>query len=130
MIFAGDAHSPQLWVLLLLVAVAIVFMYVMRYYGKRRAVRRLRQFKGDYGTRSISGPDGLEREGRPRDLKGFYFAVVHKPGAAFWLIASAAFLLSSWRTSGSSAALITLAIIILGIFPLGYLWWRRWGPPN
>jgi hypothetical protein len=130
MIVAGDGHSPQLWVLLLLVAMVIVFMYVARSHGKRRAVKRMRQFKGDYGTRSIGDPEDLEREGQSRDLKGFYFAVIHKPGAALWLIASAAFLFSSWRTNGASAAFITLAIVILVIFPLGYLWWRRWGPPN
>jgi ABC-type spermidine/putrescine transport system permease subunit I len=130
MIVAGDAHSPQLWVLLLLVAVVIVFMYVARYHGKRRTVRRMRQFKGDYGTRSIGGPEDLEREGQSRDLKGFYFAIIHKPGASLWLSATILFLIATWRSNGASNALITVAIIVLIGYPLAYLWWRRWGPPN
>lgn len=135
MIVAADAHSPQLWVLLLIVVVAIVFMYGARYSGKRRAIRRMREFERNYGARSIDGPSDLNPEVRnvevrSRNLKGFYFAIVHKPGASLWLSATILFLISTWRSNGASNALITVAIIVLIGYPLGYLWWRRWGPPN
>jgi hypothetical protein len=39
-----------------------------------------------------------------------------------------AFALSVWSRNGAMQALVTLGLAVFAVFPLGYLWWRRWGP--
>lgn len=53
--------------------------------------------------------------------------LVTRPGNRARLIATIAFLVATWLAKGMSTGLITLGLAVFIIFPLGFLWWRRFG---
>jgi hypothetical protein len=64
-----------------------------------------------------------------RGVRDYLALIASRPASRFWLLTALAFLGVTWSQEGVTGALIALAIAGAVVFPLGYLWWRRWGPP-
>lgn len=73
------------------------------------------------GVRTIDGTPEC------RTVGDYWHMLVTRPGNRARLIATISFLVATWLAKGTSTGLITLGLAVIIVFPLGFLWWRRFG---
>ncbi len=130
---AAAHHTPSTLAILAVIGVGVVAVVMVRLSGRASGRRRAgldgyvpiaRDVENDRPSRRGTG----YRE--DRTPAAFFGAIRRKPGNALWAGTCLAFLAATWADRGVESAAITMGILAVLIFPCGYLWWRRWGPPT
>jgi hypothetical protein len=96
--------------------------------ARRYGRRRVRRQKLAAGFTPVNRPRRARGQ-RPgaRGVQDYQRAIRAQPANGFYVVMTLCFLVSVWTQSGATGAASVLAVDLAVVFPLGYLWWRRWG---
>ena len=100
-------------------------IFVLLLVGTMVASRRQRRSTNVPPWLEVSDLDRPRRRGR--GVADYVRAIRRQAGFEWRLLSVAAVTASTFLHSTKTGA-ITLGLCFIALFPVGYLWWRRWGP--
>lgn len=125
---ASSPHGMPGWVVFAALGAAYSFAWLTRQHTRRVVRRRVQRITGaDPGPISL-GSRSAGNVSAQRGVGDYFDAIRSKKHGWLQLATLVSFAGGVWVTKGLVSLAVAAAAAAVLVFPVGFFWWRRWGP--